>query len=100
MIVWWFFLLGVGAIGFAVKILLDHIKDAYLITDQIQATERNIGTFEEKLNAEEAEAAELKQELEQVQQDLDTHKSKGEVLRKKLDKTKQEMARQGKFRLE
>ena len=100
MIVGWFFVLGVGAIGFAVKILLEHIKDANLIMDQIQQTERSIVTSEEQLEKEEAEAAELKQELEQVQQNLNSHKGKAEVLGKKLEKAKMDMARQGKFRVE
>lgn len=100
MMVWWFFILGCGAVGFTVKILLDHIKDADQINDQIFSTRNEITVFEEKLGTEELETNELKQELEQIQIDLNTKKSTVETLQKQISKRKSVLAMQGKFKLD
>lgn len=100
MLVWWFFILGVGAIGFTIKILLDHIKDANQISDQITTTQGQIVVFEEKLTAEESEANEIKQELEQLTLEVETKNSTFATLQKQITQRKSVRAKQGKFKVE
>ena len=100
MMVWWFFVLGCGAVGFSVKILLDHIKDAEQTNDQIFATRGQIAVFEDRLSAEELETNELKQELEQAQLDVNTKKSAVETLQTQITKHKSNLERLGKFKLD
>ncbi len=56
----WFFLLGCGGLGFSIKILLEHFKQAEEINDGIRTAERARLDVEEEILAEEAEAAEVK----------------------------------------
>ncbi|HAA77439.1 TPA: hypothetical protein DCE37_20185 [Candidatus Latescibacteria bacterium] len=99
MSVWWFFILGCGAIGFTIKILLDHIKEADDISDKTHLAKGQIVTFEEKQEAEERETGELKADLDQLQKDIDSKKGMVSKLQKHIDKRKSDLANQGKFKL-
>ena len=93
-------MLGCGAVGFTIKILLDHIKDADAISDQIFATKNQISEFGEKLSAEELETNALKEELSHVELDVKTKQSTVQTLQSQVNKRKSELEKQGKFKLD
>ena len=95
----WFFLLGCGGLGFSVKILLEHYKQAGEIDDGIRATERACLEAEEATQVEEAESIEIKAELEQAKAELTDSQGKIGTLTTQITKRKEAMASRGKFRV-
>ena len=100
MLVWWFFLLGCSAVGFTIKILLDHIKEADQINDQIFSTRTELAETDEKITAVESEINQLKIDLETLQKAVTPRKGTVETLQGQISKRKNDLARQGKFKVE
>ena len=95
----WLFLLGFGALGFTIKVLMEHLRHAEEINDCITAAERARLEAGEAQAAEEAATAEIKAELEQAKAELGESQSNVGQLTTQISKRKEVLAKRGKFRV-